>query len=472
VIRQAQRTGRPVVWSRDSEAHCSESFSALGITAALAAPLRAVSWRVDGGEGERLETEGALYVDCRDVTKWIGETHVEFLDAAARLLSVVLEQGHQLRVASEYVRKERAKGLCGRAVPTLSDLLGPPSMERIRREVAACLASDVPILIEGESGTGKTVLAHAIAEASGRAPVVRATLGASDDLNTITSELFGHERGAFTGALAKRVGLVEFADGGTLILDEVLNLPHQAQQLLLDFTQFGTYRPLGHASHEPKRANARIIAATNGDVRAAIERGVFRKDLYYRLAGLTLQLPPLRDRREDLPALAEGFLRRIDPVRQWSVSLPLRRLLVSEELTWPGNIRELEHVLQKARDRALARNPSAADLSPEHVEPSDLGRDALPREPGPHPRPQRDLLCSAFEVDTADPAGSWRRLVRERGELESHERAIIAAALERHGGVVAHAAAELGISRTGLLSRMQTLKVARPGRRGSEPEQG
>ena len=158
----------------------------------------------------------------------------------------------------------------------------------LRAELAMAVGSELPVLMLGDSGVGKTLLARAIAEASGRLPMVRAMLGAADDLNTITSELFGHERGAFSGALATRTGLVGHADGGTLVLDEILNLPAHAQQLLLDFTQFGTYRPLGHAGAEPRHARTRIIAVTNGDLEAAVRRGAFREDLFYRLGAIVV----------------------------------------------------------------------------------------------------------------------------------------------------------------------------------------
>ena len=174
---------------------------------------------------------------------------------------------------------------------SLNDLLAPESMAEIREELLGATSSNSSIMILGESGTGKTQLATALARASGQEPIVRATLGFADDLNTITSELFGHERGAFSGAVSKRRGLVEYADQGTLILDEILNLPKHAQQLLLDFTQFGSYRPLGYEGRDPKTANVRLISVTNGNMEEAIAQARFRQDLYYRLATVPITLP-------------------------------------------------------------------------------------------------------------------------------------------------------------------------------------
>ncbi len=455
VIREAQRSGRCVHWEADASSDFAESMVSLKIIAALAVPLRAISWRVDGGYGEELETRGVLYLDFREFDIYIGESHRELFEAAGVLLAVVLEQGHQLRLASEYLRAARVEQSASRA-PTLRELLSPLTMEPLRREVVGCLQSPASILILGESGTGKTLLAQAIAEALGRKPIVRATLGASDDLNTITSELFGHERGAFSGAITHRKGLVEYADSGTLILDEILNLPLNAQQLLLDFTQFGTYRPLGYSSPEPKHAEVRLITATNGDLDTAIGEGRFRQDLYYRLARVVLTVPPLRERREDIPSLAEAILARIDPVKSWRLTVPLRRVLMSEQLDWPGNIRQLESVVLRALDRALAADPDADHLTPEHLSSTDLGHPSLSLGAEPN------VARGDEQLDEESLHESWCGLLAERDRLEERERELISSALDRFNGVVAHAALELGLSRTGLLSRIKTLKIERP----------
>jgi two-component system nitrogen regulation response regulator GlnG len=281
-------------------------------------------------------------------------------------------------------------------------------------------------------------------------------LGSSDDLNTITSELFGHERGAFSGAANRRVGLVEFADGGTLILDEILNLPRHAQQLLLDFTQFGTFRPLGHARVEPQRARVRIIAATNGELNAAIAERRFREDLYYRIAGSVLTLPPLRARREDIPALAEVTLRRLDRARGWTLDLPLRRELMSESLRWPGNIRQLESLIRRARDRALSEDANTTKLSLEHA-----GFDQeLSARAGEMPG-----SAASAPVSLSD---QWQALQVDHQKVAGREADLIKAALEKHGGVLAYAARELGVARTTLASRAEGLGIDRS-RGGKRP---
>jgi transcriptional regulator with GAF, ATPase, and Fis domain len=457
IVRRARSEGAIVVWRPLDDVAASESLHALSIATAMAGPLAAFE-----SDDEPATIRAVVYVDFRDHRRTVGPDQREFFEAALALMAMVFAPTHRLERAREDLRALSAK--VSEGAPSLDELLRPDSMAPMRAEIASCLHGDSSILILGESGTGKTMFARAIAEASDKRPIVRATLGSSDDLNTITSELFGHEKGSFSGALGKRTGLVEFADQGTLIFDEILNLPPQAQQLLLDFTQFGTFRPLGHERAEPKRAKVRIIAATNGDLDGAMRAGKFRSDLYYRLATVTLDVPPLRARRAEIPSIAEGILERLDRARSFRIGLSLRRLLMSPGLPWAGNVRQLEAVMARARERCLHADPNARTLTHEHVTARDLGTTAIEV---PSPSAVRDdtaPLSASFQIELDELGDSFARLLREREALDRAERTIVLAALEKHHGVTAHAARELGVPRTSLASRLTTLGIDKPKR--------
>ncbi|MBX3252265.1 MAG: sigma-54-dependent Fis family transcriptional regulator [Myxococcales bacterium] len=413
----------------------TRSTKSLGIVGALAAPLSTATSSV----------RGVLYVDFRDRRRIIDEHHVDFFLTAATVFGLALEQHARRQEVREQLEEARANCVEARRPVSYNDLLGFPSLAALRKEVQIAIASPAPILVLGESGSGKTMLAHVIAEHANRRPVVRVMLGASDDLNTITSELFGHERGAYSGANSRRVGLVEFAHGGTLVLDELLNFPIDAQKLFLDFLQFGSFRPLGYDKAEPKKSDVRIIAATNGNPMAAIREGRLREDLYHRIAHFVLEMPPLRERREDIPVLAERVLRRVDPSRTWTFSLELRQLLVSPKLTWPGNVRQLERVIERARERAVASAPAGTTLTPEHLDARDLGSTAVVPRP---PRSSGDA-----------PGTRWQALQSERANLDDEETMLIRETLAACDGVVTYAARELGVARTTLSSRIDALGI-------------
>lgn len=418
ILEEARAAEAAILW--DQAPSTAESVRSLGILRALAAPLRA------RGNPEPL---GVLYLDFRRLRSLPEEPERELLSAVAELLGPVLAQ-HDDMLHMRQALKDEASQSPSIAPPSLDELLALPGLALVRREVAAFLNTDETLLIEGESGTGKTLLAHAVADASGKRPVVRATLGTSDDMNTITSELFGHERGAFSGAAAKRVGLVEHADGGTLILDEVLNLSLRTQQLLLDFSQFGTYRPLGYEKPEPKRARVRIIAATNGDLPKAVEEGRFRQDLYFRLAAAAVVMPPLRDRRGDIPILAERFLRRLGG-DTWRIAPPLRELLGGPTVTLPGNVRQLEAALRRAFHRASLRGDQVLGL--DDLRPVELGVPVRTEAPVPPSAP------------VSKPSTSSRGKRRARPAAEELVRL-----LQEHQGNVTHLAETLGIGRNTL----------------------
>jgi two-component system, NtrC family, response regulator HydG len=206
-------------------------------------------------------------------------------------------------------------------------------------------AKDVSVLLLGESGTGKELVAHAIHDMSSHADAPFVAVDCSSLTETLfESELFGHERGAFTGALSRKIGLVEAAEGGTLFLDEVGDIPLPLQVKLLRLLETGTYRRVGGV--EPLGANFRVIAATHRNLDEMVQDGSFRQDLYFRINVFPIVLPPLRQRIQDLPKLIEQLLVRIDPRR--SVTLGKEALSLLASHAFPGNVRELRNMIERA----------------------------------------------------------------------------------------------------------------------------
>ncbi|MFO0555394.1 MAG: sigma 54-interacting transcriptional regulator [Polyangiaceae bacterium] len=384
-----------------------------------------------------------LYVDFRDVTRLGESADARAWSAAHALLTEVLgvDEIHTSRADSPPVES------LDESSPSLEELLALPGQRALRDDVSTALLTELPVLVTGETGTGKTLLACALAERMGRKAVVRAMLGASDDLNTIGSELFGHEKGAFSGAASRRVGLVEHAHGGVLILDEIVNLPLGAQQLLLDLVQFGAYRPLGHAGASPRRAELRIIAVTNGDLEAAVNEGRFRRDLFHRLAGVHLRVEPLRARRGDIPGLAASLLASLTR-EDGSLARDARLRLLGEDLRWDGNTRELEAVLRRAAARVRLRTPSG----PFEIRAFDLEAAFASAAP---------LRAAPTSSDcVGELAARWSALHAERAELDRRESALIDEAMRSARGVVTRAARSLGIARTTLASRLAARSTA------------
>jgi two-component system response regulator AtoC len=274
-----------------------------------------------------------------------------------------VELGHVVDKALEHsrlVRKSRALDESTTESASVGDMIGQSrAMLEVSKEIALVADSDARVLLSGESGTGKEVVARAIHSHSGRAgPFLAVNCAAIVD-TLLESELFGHEKGAFTGAVARKEGKFELATDGTLFLDEVGELAMPLQAKLLRVVQEGIYERVGGTQQLTTRA--RLIAATNRDLRREVEAGRFREDLLYRLDVIQLRLPPLRERLEDVPLLVEGLMQRLAAEmhrRPLRVTDGAMKLLRSHD--WPGNVRELENVLTQALIRG--RGPT---LTPE-----------------------------------------------------------------------------------------------------------
>jgi DNA-binding NtrC family response regulator len=335
-----------------------------------------------------------------------------------RLLSIVRTQTELGRAIRRGRQLEAATALMtdGRS-PILAE---SAAMRPVLEMIARVGPSDANVLITGENGTGKSLVAQALHNVSPRTgrPMVTVNAGGMAE-GVFESELFGHLKGAFTDAKADRVGRFELADGSSLFLDEIANVPMTQQQKLLRVIETGEFERLG--SSKTRKVSVRLISATNADLNAEVEGGRFRQDLYFRLNTIEIHLPPLRDRREDIPLLAKHFLRQHAQRYRKSLSgFDPAAMQVLMDHRWPGNVREMDHAIERAV--LMSAGPT--------IRTNDLG--------------------------VRSEGGSTARL--EDMSLEEVEAFLIKKAMARFGNV-SHAARALGLSRSALYRRLERYKL-------------
>jgi formate hydrogenlyase transcriptional activator len=328
-----------------------------------------------------------------------------------------------------------------RAERAFEQIIGnSPPLESVLEQVERVAPTDSTVMIQGETGTGKELIAHAIHNASQRCGRALIKLNcAAIPLDLLESELFGHEKGAFTGAITQKIGRFEMADGGTLFLDEVGDIPPALQPKLLRVLQEQEFERLG--SGRTHKVDVRLVAATNRNLQEMVTRNEFRSDLYYRLNVFPISLPPLRERRQDIPALVEHFVEILGRrTRRYIRHIPAETMAAFSSYSWPGNVRELQNLVERA-----------VILSGDGVLPNPLPASPINTLASPPTTPMFEGSAAAVPMT-----------------LSNSERALILRTLEVTGWVIGGskgAAALLGLKRTTLAYRLKKLGIERPGRR-------
>jgi len=345
---------------------------------------------------------------------------VEVFDLATENTRLVKELQHlNQRLADENAYLREA------TVSWAAEIIGTsPAIHRVIELVSKVGPQPTTVLIQGETGTGKELIARAVHAASERRDKLFVAVNCAElSAGVLESELFGHRKGSFTGADTDRKGLFEVADGGTLFLDEISETTRDLQGKLLRVLQEGEIRPIGES--QPRRVDVRVIAATNRDLKAEVKGGKFREDLFYRVSAFPIEVPPLRERSEDIPLLIEHFMRRLSSQLKKRVTDATPEAVdVLSRYGFPGNVRELANEIERAIILAEPDGPLSEDLLSEHVQAAASG-DA--------------------------PAGTLQR------RTDDFEREQIRKAIDDADGVKTRAAEALGITYRGLLKKMRRL---------------
>jgi DNA-binding NtrC family response regulator len=315
------------------------------------------------------------------------------------------------------------------------------AMARVVEQIQRLQGNDLTVLITGESGTGKELVARAIHVGSHRSAAMFLPYNCTTTGRDLAdSQLFGHKRGSFTGAVSDQPGLVRSAVGGTLFLDEIGDLPLDVQPKLLRFLEQSEIMPIGET--RPQRVDVRVLAATNADLEQRVAEGKFREDLYYRLSVIRIHVPPLRDRREEIPHLSTFFLREaLERLGKPDIQLSSQALEAFSQYWWPGNVRQLKNEIQ----RAVAMSAPGGTIEPAHLSPeitsTRLGTlGAMPGAPGGGSIHRPGSLPASLAA-----------------AVEQVERELIQTALDRSSGNISETARALGLTRRGLYLKLRRL---------------